>query len=166
MKARQLNVRSRRGASRWSTIDAIQRFDDPEALIYCHPPYAHATRSKGATDVYAVEMSDKDHRELAEVLNRCEGRVLLSGYPSALYSELHAGWRRVDLARHARPETCTPPESRVDPAKIGAEQAIPVDLASLSPDVARILAAREQLPADVRMRMTATVSSNAQVRLA
>jgi DNA adenine methylase len=84
-------------------IEAIQRFDHPDALIYCDPPYVHATRSKGATDVYAVEMSDNDHRDLAEVLNGCQGRVLISGYPSALYSELYPGWRRVDfdIANHA-----------------------------------------------------------------
>ena len=84
-------------------VEAIGRFDHPESLIYCDPPYLHSTRSQGATDVYGVEMSDDEHRELANVLHRCQGRVVLSGYGSRLYDELYAGWRRVefDIANHA-----------------------------------------------------------------
>ncbi|MFQ5735126.1 MAG: bifunctional DNA primase/polymerase, partial [Planctomycetaceae bacterium] len=41
-------------------IQAIRRFDHPDALIYCDPPYVHSTRSKGATDVYGVEMTDDE----------------------------------------------------------------------------------------------------------
>jgi DNA adenine methylase len=53
--------------------------------------------------VYGVEMTDADHRALAEVLRTCKGRVVLSGYKSALYDELYAAWRRVefDIANHA-----------------------------------------------------------------
>jgi DNA adenine methylase len=48
-------------------------------------------------------MTDDDHRELADVLHACQGQVVLSGYPSPLYDELYAGWRRVefDIANHA-----------------------------------------------------------------
>lgn len=84
-------------------VDAIRRFDHPEGLIYADPPYVHSTRSAGGRDVYGVEMTDEDHRELAEALHRCKAKVVLSGYPSALYSELYASWRRVDfdIANHA-----------------------------------------------------------------
>ena len=78
-------------------IDAIQRFDHAEGLIYADPPYVHATRSKGGTKVYGVEMSDDDHRGLADVLHNCKAKVVLSGYPSQLYRELFANWRRVDF---------------------------------------------------------------------
>ena len=82
---------------------AIPRFDHPEGLIYCDPPYVHGTRSKGSTNIYGVEMTDNEHRELANVLMRCKARVVLSGYPSTLYDELYADWRRVefDIANHA-----------------------------------------------------------------
>jgi DNA adenine methylase len=43
--------------------------------------------------MYVYEMDDADHRELARVLHAVEGMVVVSGYPSALYSELYAGWR-------------------------------------------------------------------------
>jgi DNA adenine methylase len=54
-------------------------------------------------DVYHGEMSDEDHVRLAEVLNRCKSKVVVSGYPSDLYDGLYAGWRvvRYEIANHA-----------------------------------------------------------------
>jgi DNA adenine methylase len=84
-------------------VEAIERFDHKEGLIYCDPPYVHSSRSHGSTNVYGVEMSDIDHRQLARALRECEAKVVLSGYPSPLYDELYAGWRKVDfdIANHA-----------------------------------------------------------------
>jgi DNA adenine methylase len=84
-------------------VDAIHGFDHPEGLIYCDPPYVHGARAKGSTDIYALEMTDEDHRKLASVLKNCKSKVVLSGYPSPLYEELYAGWRSVDfdIANHA-----------------------------------------------------------------
>lgn len=55
---------------------------------------------------YAHELTDDEHRDLAEVLNEVDGMVVLSGYRSALYDELYAGWlahERKSLADGARP---------------------------------------------------------------
>ena len=84
-------------------LKAIQRFDGPETLIYCDPPYLHETREANSRDVYGVEMSETDHRELAAVLRDCQSKVVLSGYPSPLYDELFRSWRRVEfeIANHA-----------------------------------------------------------------
>lgn len=84
-------------------LDAIRRFDGPDTLTYCDPPYLHETRDANSRDVYGVEMSEVDHRELASALNACTGMVVLSGYPSPLYEELFGHWRRVefDIANHA-----------------------------------------------------------------
>jgi DNA adenine methylase len=84
-------------------IEVIPRFDGPETLIYCDPPYVHVTRAAGARNVYAHEMTDNDHRELARVLRQCKSKVVLSGYPSPLYDELYRAWRRVefDMPNHA-----------------------------------------------------------------
>jgi len=84
-------------------VRAIRRFDSPETLIYCDPPYLHKTRNPNSLDVYGVEMSEADHRELAEALNVCSSAVVLSGYPSELYSTLYQNWRRVqiDIANHS-----------------------------------------------------------------
>jgi DNA adenine methylase len=84
-------------------IEVIKTWDSPDTVIYCDPPYVHETRSPGSRDVYGVEMSAADHRELAAALHNCKSRVLLSGYASDLYDELYAGWRHeeFDIANHA-----------------------------------------------------------------
>ena len=48
-------------------------------------------------------MTEADHLELLEALERCEGTVFLSGYPSPLYEERLAGRHRVefDMPNHA-----------------------------------------------------------------
>lgn len=86
-----------------SALEAIPRFDHVDGLIYCDPPYVHGTRSRGGTDVYAVEMSDEQHRQLAHLLKKCRANVILSGYPSQLYDELYHDWTRIDfdIANHA-----------------------------------------------------------------
>ncbi len=75
-------------------LKVIERFDHAATLFYVDPPYVHSTRyhnskSKG----YAFEMTDEDHRRLADCLKSVRGMVVLSGYPSALYDELYSGWK-------------------------------------------------------------------------
>jgi len=84
-------------------LQAIRRFDGPDTLIYCDPPYLHETRDANSRDVYGMEMSKVDHGVLASALNACTGIVVLSGYPSSFYEEHFAHWRRVefDIANHA-----------------------------------------------------------------
>jgi DNA adenine methylase len=81
-------------------LDLIRREDMPGTLYYCDPPYLHETRE--STEAYAHEMEEKDHRELLAVLRQCKGKVMLSGYPSALYDETLADWSRhtFDLPNH------------------------------------------------------------------
>lgn len=84
-------------------LDVIKTWDVPDTLIYCDPPYVHSTRHSQSRDVYGVEMSDDDHRQLAEVLHECRSKVVLSGYRSTLYDELYGAWRveSFDIANHA-----------------------------------------------------------------
>ena len=84
-------------------IEVIHYWDSPETLFYCDPPYLPETRAIGCHDIYGVEMSEADHRQLTEVLKTCKGKVVVSGYRSALYEELYRGWRCVhfDVANHA-----------------------------------------------------------------
>lgn len=71
---------------------------EPSALIYVDPPYVRSARTSSG---YRYEMTDDDHRALAEVLHTCAAAVVLSGYPSPLYDlELFPGWHRTDLAGH------------------------------------------------------------------
>lgn len=64
----------------------------PNILVYADPPYLQETRiSKKAYGEF--EMTEDDHRQLAEVLNAMQGKVIVSGYASALYDGLYKNWR-------------------------------------------------------------------------
>lgn len=72
-------------------------------LIYADPPYVHATRTSAAR--YDHELTDEDHRALAATLRRLSAAgvaVMVSGYPSALYDELFAGWRSLKFQAMTR----------------------------------------------------------------
>ena len=83
--------------------EVIRNWDSQETLVYCDPPYVHETRHPGSRDVYGVEMSAADHRELAATLAQCKGKIVLSGYRGDLYDELYRDWRTVEfeLPNHA-----------------------------------------------------------------
>ena len=75
-------------------LDVIARFATPDTLIYADPPYMHAVRTQR---MYAEEMSETDHVDLLDVLDRHPGTVVLSGYENDLYTERLAKWRRVAI---------------------------------------------------------------------
>jgi DNA adenine methylase len=87
-------------------LDVIRQHDGTETLHYVDPPYVHATRKNRQSGNYGdFEMTDSDHRELAEALRSVSGMVILSGYPCALYDELYGDWdcvKREALADGAR----------------------------------------------------------------
>jgi DNA adenine methylase len=64
-------------------------------LIYSDPPYLMRSRSSGRR--YRFDYYEQDHVALLELLKRLPCRVIVSGYPSALYDELLVGWRSVEL---------------------------------------------------------------------
>lgn len=82
-------------------LEVIRSQDGPDALFYLDPPYVSGTRT--APSVYAHEMTDSDHRELLDLLLRVRGKVMLSGYPNAMYDAALAGWTRhpFDVPNHA-----------------------------------------------------------------
>lgn len=84
-------------------LEVIQRYDTPDTLTYCDPPYVHAAR-KGKSD-YSYEMTDADHRELAATLHACKGYVAISGYDSELYGELYGDWYRHEAPAKAASST-------------------------------------------------------------
>lgn len=75
-------------------IEVIQRFDSPETLFYCDPPYPHDSR--GDSKAYAHEMTDVQHEELATALRNVRGKVALSSYRCALNDRLYEGWRIIE----------------------------------------------------------------------
>jgi len=75
-------------------IAVIERYDSPETLFYCDPPYPHAAR--GDSKAYAYEMTDDEHRALARTLQQCKGKVALSSYHCDLMNELYADWSYIE----------------------------------------------------------------------
>jgi DNA adenine methylase len=75
-------------------IDVIRLYDSLGTLFYCDPPYVHSTR--GDSKAYGFEMTDAQHRELAEVLNSVQGTVALSNYQAPLLDKLYpaAKWHK------------------------------------------------------------------------
>jgi DNA adenine methylase len=67
-----------------------------DVLLYVDPPYVESTRTSAGK--YTHEMTDGDHRQLADALHGSAAAVVLSGYPSPLYDELYSDWKRVDLS--------------------------------------------------------------------
>lgn len=73
-------------------IDLINRYRYREVLIYADPPYLLETRRE--TRQYKHEMTDSDHIELLDVLDKHPGPVLLSGYSCRLYDERLKHWSK------------------------------------------------------------------------
>ena len=74
-------------------LEIIERYDSSETLFYCDPPYVHTTR--GDSKAYRYEMTDKDHRDLAQKLKNIKGKVAVSGYDGTLYDEIFSGWTKI-----------------------------------------------------------------------
>ena len=80
-------------------LELIPQHDTPETLFYCDPPYLVGTRNMARGNaVYSCDMTDDDHRKLAQVLRAVRGMVMISGYASPLYEcELFPDWRKIEI---------------------------------------------------------------------
>lgn len=86
-------------------LKVIADWAEPDALIYCDPPYLWSTREqsdhrgqRGGRHLYTHEMTNEDHEALLAALNAHPGPAALSGYRSELYDRELAGWTRHDRA--------------------------------------------------------------------
>jgi DNA adenine methylase len=77
-------------------LKVIKRYDSPDTLFYCDPPYPHDSR--GDSNAYQYEMSNQEHIKLAKLLNEVNSKVALSGYKCDLMDELYKGWN-IHVAR-------------------------------------------------------------------
>lgn len=77
-----------------AAASVIARYDSPDTLFYCDPPYPHESRSD--SKAYGYEMTNDEHRELSRVLHAVQGKVAISGYSCNLMDELYGDWRRID----------------------------------------------------------------------
>jgi DNA adenine methylase len=73
----------------WARV--LDRYDTPDTLFYCDPPYVPDTRV--SKNDYLHEMDEAAHTALVEKLLTIRGKAVLSGYDHALYAPLgRAGW--------------------------------------------------------------------------
>ncbi|MDE6679018.1 MAG: DNA adenine methylase [Ruminococcus sp.] len=61
----------------------IKKYDHPEALFYCDPPYSHTER------YYDILFRKEDHERLKKVLSKIQGRFILSYNDSSYIRELY-----------------------------------------------------------------------------
>ncbi|MBW9274776.1 MAG: DNA adenine methylase [Candidatus Thiodiazotropha sp. (ex. Lucinisca nassula)] len=79
-------------------VSVLESFDYDQAgrtLIYVDPPYLHETRSSKKR--YRYEYTREDHVRLLRCLLDIPADVILSGYPSELYSDLLKDWRTLEF---------------------------------------------------------------------
>lgn len=78
-------------------LELIDSVDGEGTLLFCDPPYPHATRSTKKVrgelySAYAYELTDEEHVTLLERLKVAKGMVAITSYPNPLYEEALAGW--------------------------------------------------------------------------
>jgi DNA adenine methylase len=64
----------------------FERYDNPQACFYVDPPYPTSTRSSGAANTYAHEMTDDEHGRLSDTLHNLAGHVTVKPGPIATQS--------------------------------------------------------------------------------
>lgn len=87
-------------------MDVMATHDSEATLHFVDPPYPKATRARAnrradSGGVYRHELTDADHRELLAFLCGLKGMVVLSSYPSEMYEDALAGWRKETRASFA-----------------------------------------------------------------
>lgn len=86
-------------------LELIEYYRHPSYLIYVDPPYLLSTRTY---NLYPNEMTDSEHVQLLDALDKHPGPVVLSGYAHPLYDERLSHWDRLSmlaLAEHGQART-------------------------------------------------------------
>lgn len=114
-------------------LDIIPRWDRPDALIYCDPPYAGPLRI--STKGYAVDDDGTLWARLVAVLAEVRhAAVVLSGYPCDEAEAL--GWRCVPLAMKRTVQSRDGDELPDAPEVVWLSPTVPEPMASLFDGVA------------------------------
>jgi DNA adenine methylase len=78
--------------------EVCEKYDRPETLLYLDPPYVQETRI--THNIYDVEFTDEEHRDLIKFMLGSVSMIALSGYESEMYRTLEEhGWKRIDWFR-------------------------------------------------------------------
>ena len=72
-----------------NAIELIKRYNSPDTLIYCDPPYLQSLRKK---NMYANEFSEEQHKDLLSAVKASKSMIMLAGYDNELYNRELDGW--------------------------------------------------------------------------
>lgn len=71
-------------------IRLIERYNNPDVLMYLDPPYVRSSRKSGK--LYRHEMDDDQQRRMLDLITHSKAKIILSGYQSELYDSALQGW--------------------------------------------------------------------------
>lgn len=74
--------------------EIFEKYDGSDTLFYVDPPYV------GREKQYAGGFTEKDHRDLADILHRIQGKAVLSYYSDPLVKELYSDWNKESFEAH------------------------------------------------------------------
>lgn len=77
----------------------IERYNDPQTLLYLDPPYMQELRKHG---LYKYEMTDEAHERLLELVLKSKSKICLSAYDSELYNVKLKDWYTAEIKTTAQ----------------------------------------------------------------
>ena len=118
---------------RRDALEVIERYGNPDCLVFADPPYVTGTRGDNwAKRGYEHELTDSQHRDLAASLHKCPGMVVLAGYASPLYHDLYGDWLAVTHTSRKQSREDATETLWLNPAAASTvtQRTLPLDLAA------------------------------------
>ena len=81
--------------SSYDICEFLTKFDSDNTFFYIDPPYLPSTRR--SPQAYNVEMTEKEHITMGELVKNVQAKVMISGYPSQLYMKMFSEWNMATL---------------------------------------------------------------------
>lgn len=75
-------------------LSIIEKYNDPNTLIYCDPPYHHKTRTNFR---YKQDMTNDEQLLFLDVVNKSKSKILISGYKNDVYDEYLKDWEEISF---------------------------------------------------------------------
>lgn len=98
-------------------LDCMRYWDAPDMVFYVDPPYVLDTR--GNRVYYENELALGEHEEMVQVLLKLKGKVVLSGYQSAVYDPLiDAGWTATEYKAYGYSKIVRATEQEEKPLRV------------------------------------------------
>lgn len=78
-----------------NALECIRKYDSPDTLFYCDPPYVWDFQDNKFQDDYGIAHSVADAAVLARLLHSIQGLAAISNY-AGVYDDLYHDWRRLE----------------------------------------------------------------------